>query len=107
MSKLQFISNFFFIDSVVIGNLNLDFDMATTDGSQHRGNTDKFASSGFFRNQDRYAMDDLESLIFSMWDIAGVPLVGNKPYGRTLSEYTKKQDAEAKVKVCQEILSFD
>lgn len=74
--------------------------MATTDGFQHKGHTEKFASSGFFRNQDRYAVDDLESLIFSMWDIAGVPLVEDKPYGRTLSEFTEKQDAEAKVKVC-------
>lgn len=73
--------------------------MATTDGFHHRGHTEKFASIAFFRNEDRFAMDDLESLIYSMWDIAGVPMVGNKPYGRTLSEFNKKQDAEAKVKV--------
>lgn len=80
--------------------MDLDFDMATTDGSQHRGNTEKFASSGFFLNNPRHSVDDLESLIFSMWDVAGVPLVEDKPYGRTLSQYPKKQDAEAEVKVC-------
>lgn len=48
--------------------------MATLNGGQNWGHTKMFASTAFHANRDRYPIDDLESLVFSMWYIAGIPL---------------------------------
>lgn len=74
--------------------------MATLNGKQNFGITEMFGSSGFFRRQDRYAIDDLESLVFSIWNVAGVPMdPSGKPDGLILAECTKIEDAELFVKV--------
>lgn len=78
----------------------LDFDMATLNGKHHFGNTEMFSSSGFFRKQHRYPIDDFESLVFSIWNIAGIPMDSSgKPDGLILAECTKIEDAEKFMKV--------
>lgn len=51
-----------------------DFDKAALNGKRTIDHSKVFASSGFYEGRDRYALDDMESLIFSMWYIAGIPL---------------------------------
>lgn len=74
--------------------------MATLNGRKHFGNTEMFSSSGFFRKQDRHSIDDFESLVFSIWNVAGVPMdPSGKPHGLILAECTNIEDAEKFVKV--------
>lgn len=62
--------------------------MATVNGNPSTDHSEMFASTGYYENRVRHAMDDLESLVFSMWYIAGIPLgISN--------EHT--QEAEGKV----------
>lgn len=77
-----------------------DFDSASFDDKQHRGFTARFASSNFFAKKPRHQIDDLESLVFSIWYIAGV-LGGPKPVpeGFVLSKCKKNGTAEAKMRV--------
>lgn len=52
----------------------LDFRLAATNGILDPGGfTKQFASSNVFAKQDRCAMDDMESLLFTIWYVAGVP----------------------------------
>lgn len=48
--------------------------MATVNGNLSKEHSEIFASTGYYENRIRNAMDDLESLVFSIWYIAGVPL---------------------------------
>lgn len=50
-----------------------DFDLATVNGDPQNGCTLKFASRNLFANKSRSAIDDLESLVYSMSFLAGVP----------------------------------
>lgn len=54
-------------------------------------------------------MDDMESLIFSLWYIAGVPLdrksffIFRQPLGKTLAECKKNGKAEEKILVSSKL----
>lgn len=85
----------------------VDFNIATLKGKQIQAGTLKFASANFFSlfsRKRRYAMDDLESLSYSMCHVAGIPLgewtwlfgVGI-PEGFLLSRYTDKKRATIRV----------
>ncbi|XP_031636953.1 uncharacterized protein LOC116349589 [Contarinia nasturtii] len=52
-----------------------DFDYATLDFGQTIGHSPIFASKNFYNSKNRYPMDDLESLCYSMWYVTGVPMV--------------------------------
>lgn len=55
--------------------LRSDFDLATLNcNTWFEGHTPRFASMNFYETKPRYPMDDIESLIYSMWFIAGVPI---------------------------------
>lgn len=54
--------------------MGTDFDTATLCGGQNRGHTKMFTSIAFYEYRDRYPIGDLQSLVFSMWYIAGIPL---------------------------------
>ncbi|XP_031624043.1 casein kinase I-like [Contarinia nasturtii] len=64
--------NIFLRDSnVFIG----DFGIATFKGAQNYRCTPTFASSSFHMKENaRYPIDDLESLVFTMWNIGNVPM---------------------------------
>ncbi|XP_031639386.1 casein kinase I-like [Contarinia nasturtii] len=51
-----------------------DFNLASINGSQKDGGTVQYASANLFAGRNRYAMDDLESLVYSLYSLAGVPL---------------------------------
>lgn len=57
-----------------------DFDLATLNGKQNDYATALYASKNFWQEKNRTAMDDLESLLYTMWSVAGVPVGG--PYGK-------------------------
>lgn len=89
--------------------MKIDFDQATLNGKQNMGNTAMWASSGYYGGKNRTAVDDLESLTFSMWYVAGVPVgrafVGNEqPEGFILSELKKTGKAEARMNVSRDII---
>lgn len=67
-----------------------DFDSAEVNGLRTVDHSKVFASSGFYEGRDRYAIDDLESLVFSMWYIAGIPL-------GTSNENAEKSETEGRV----------
>lgn len=77
-----------------------DFDLASFENQQLWGGTKLFASSNWFATprRNRHQIDDLESLIFSIWHVAGVPGDG-VPEGLVLSECKVNGTAEAKMKV--------
>lgn len=54
---------------------NLDFDYATLDFGQTIGHSPIFASQNFYKELSRYPMDDLESLVYSMWYVSGIHMV--------------------------------
>lgn len=73
--------------------------MAAVNGVENNGHTLLFASRNFFANKSRSAMDDLESLVYSISFLAGVPLDPGKnhqkfpdvlPEGYVLCENLKK-----------------
>lgn len=73
--------------------------MAAVNGAQNKGHTLLFASRNFFANKSRSAMDDLESLVYSISFLAGVPLEPGKnhepfpdvmPEGYVLCENLKR-----------------
>lgn len=51
-----------------------DFDLAAVNGVQNDGHTPMFASRNLFAKQSRCPMSDLESLVYSISYLAGVPL---------------------------------
>lgn len=69
--------------------------------------TPMFASSAYYDRLVRYSVDDLQSLAFSIWYIAGVPMGridGDEPEGRALSKSMKKGDAVSTMLVCIETI---
>lgn len=54
---------------------NLDFDISTIGDERTKHATQMYASSNFFENKEdpqRSSKDDLESLVYTMWSIAGI-----------------------------------
>lgn len=85
-----------------------DFNTATFFGHKAAGYTPKFVSSNHYLNENHgimYPKDDLESLIFSLWYIAGVPMdrpsfsIYCEPLGKTLAECKKNGNVEEKILV--------
>lgn len=91
------------------------FDLATTKGQKNEGHTLRFASAKFFSFNPfakRNPMDDIESLVYSMWHISGVPLgkwtwlFGTGiPEGFLLSR-CNKVEAAARVMVSRTFISY-
>lgn len=84
--------------------LRSDFDLGTLNGDQNKAHTSKFASMGFHEGRERSAMDDFQSLVLSIWHVAGIELGGSsdgsgEPEGFVLSEKGKIGEAESRVKV--------
>lgn len=80
--------------------------MATVNGSKCTGHSEMFASTGYYENRIRNAMDDLESLVFSIWYIAGIPLgISNEHIqeaeGKVLSREKKAGKAKERVLVSE------
>lgn len=71
----------------------VDFDMASVDGEEGKGFTLPFASSNLFDNKTRTAIDDIQSLIFSMWYIADME---GTTHGLDLSQMMEKDRKKAK-----------
>lgn len=87
---------------IIFSALQSDFNIATKNNEQNKGRTFLFASSNWFANKSRHSMDDLESLVFSIWSIACVP--GEKcdmqvPEGLVLFKYKENGMAAAKMLV--------
>lgn len=84
--------------------MKLDFDGASLNGGQSDISTPMYASSEFYAKRNRNAIDDMESLVFSMWYVAGVPVGqefvnGEQPEGYVLCECKKTGKAEARMQV--------
>lgn len=85
--------------------LKTDFNVATANGASGQGHSAWFASSKFYLNQTRHPMDDLESLVFSLWYVAGVQwdkpslLSLRRPEGLTLAECKINGTAHKKMTV--------
>lgn len=88
---------------------NIDFDISTIGAERTKHATAMFGSMNYFKNPDdphRTAMDDLESLVYSMWFIAGVErdryegksgqLDARTPEGLSLFASIKKEGPAAK-----------
>lgn len=79
-----------------------DFDISTLNGAYTNLRTIKFASSRWHDGEkQRYELDDLESLIFAMWDFAGC--IPDNPYGRGLLRSKNEKRAEIKVMVSRSV----
>lgn len=59
--------------------------------------TRKFGSLNYHQSQQRTAIDDLQSLVFSIWDVAGCE--SNEPYGTVILESIKTGKLRSEVKV--------
>lgn len=88
--------------------LDSDFDEAAIDGSNRSlGYSNMFASTGFYENRHQYPMDDLESLVFSIWYIASVPLgitneTVKQPEGQVFMKVKKAGKARERVLVSRD-----
>lgn len=84
----------------------IDFNSVSLDEKDRGGHTQQFASSNFFRYRPRVAMDDLESLVFSLWNVADIPrdkfVFFSKPEGETLAECKFNGTAKVKMEVSSE-----
>lgn len=78
-----------------------DFNLATPIGIQGGGYTYDYTSSNRYEGADRCSMDDLESLIFTMWHVAGFDF--SETYGELLVEQKKKEKAISWVTVSETI----
>lgn len=63
----------------------------------------------FHEGRERSAMDDFQSLVFTIWHVAGIELGGSsdgsgEPEGLVLSEKEKIGEAESRVKVSVQYL---
>lgn len=77
--------------------MRIDFDVASLNVHQNWGHTKKFASTAFYEIRDRYPIDDMESLVFSMWYIAGIPIGISNIFGkRTEGEVLMKMKRAGK-----------
>lgn len=81
--------------------------MATVNGSPSTGHSEMFASTGYYENRIRNAMDDLESLVFSIWYIAGIPLgISNEAEGKVLSREKKAGKAQERILVSEHFMQL-
>ncbi|XP_031638147.1 casein kinase I-like [Contarinia nasturtii] len=88
-----------------------DFDQSSLNGEKSLGNTPLFASANYFANKTRHPRDDLESLVYTIWFLAGVPMEMIKDEkspipafiriseGRALFENLKKGKTNARQKI--------
>lgn len=78
----------------------IDFDLATIKKQQTKGFTPLFASSNFYAERNRTAMDDLQSLVFTIWYVSGMPIDPSyDPEGMVLLGCEEKGLIEAKSKI--------
>lgn len=84
--------------------LKIDFNLATPlNYSGSTGCTPIFAPSNFYLNKTRTPVDDLESLVFSMWDLVNIPMdcvniyteLKGKKYSNRSRETRFKPEGEA------------
>lgn len=83
-----------------------DFDASTLNGNQNEYGTALYASKNYWLEKPRTAMDDLESLLYTMWSVAGVPVGGpdgNYPEGIEYLDRYLKYTADAWMMVCNEL----
>lgn len=73
----------------------LDFNLATLDGYQDLGHP-------MFKKKKRYPIEDLEALVYLMWEITGIGSLD--PMGYDLFKNDMKRTAESKVMVSNEII---
>lgn len=75
------------------------------DAQYPSGYNTMFCSSSIPANRFRYAIDDLESLVYSIWYVAGVPmdksLINNsfEPEGFIMYQSEKRGEVREKMKV--------
>lgn len=91
----------FFIHKIAYFSWNLDFDLSTLNETEGEGYTYNYASSNIFAKIDRCAMDDLETLVFSMWHVAGFDFA--EPFGSLLMQHKINNTATSWVKVSETI----
>lgn len=88
--------------------LKLDFDLATLNGDQNQARNFEFGSLGFHQGHESRAIDDFQSLVLTIWHIAGIQMGETttdgsaKPEGLVLCEKRKIGEAESRVKVSLE-----
>lgn len=91
---------------------NIDFNVASKDHQNYDAGhcSFPFASSGLYSQKIRTPMDDLESLVFSLWFVAGIEWdkhillpMERTPEGKTLAECKKNGNAKAKMIVSYKI----
>lgn len=81
-----------------------DFDIATLNGAYTNDGTLKYASSRYHDGKkQRYELDDLESLMYTMWELAGC--IGYKPYGLGLLQSKNENRVKSKVMVSKNLQS--
>lgn len=81
----------------------LDFDQANLNDEQRGGHTPMFASSNWYGLQNRYPMDDLQSLVFSIWYVADIPMSrssNEQAEGSILLDNLLEGTAKSKMMVC-------
>lgn len=91
---------------------NADFDISTVGDERNKHATQMYASLNFFKNPDdphRTSKDDLESLVYSMWAIAGIErdryegrsgsMDARKPEGFSLLNSLDREGAAARLVV--------
>lgn len=74
--------------------------------AQNDFGTEFFASANYFANRNRTAMDDVESLLYTMWSVSGVPMggpSGKYPEGKALLQSLNDGTQEAWMLVRSEI----
>lgn len=76
-----------------------DFDVSTLNGKAFWCYSSMFSSSSKYALKTRFAIDDLESLVYTMWYVAGFPMDPKKPEGSNLADFKNKGDAEAKAEM--------
>lgn len=84
--------------------MDLDFDLSALKGREDDDSfaTELFASSNYFQNEDRHPMDDIQSLVFSMWYVAGIPMSrspNEEPEGSILSDCIENGEAKSRMMV--------
>lgn len=75
-------------------------------GEQNDYGTAFFASSNYWADRNRTAMDDLESLMYTIWSVAGIPMggpSGKYPEGQKLAECLRDRVEGTYMKVRYEI----
>lgn len=84
-----------------------DFDIATLNGDQNEYGTEYFASRNYWDDRNRTAMDDLESLLYTMWSISSIPIGGPSgkfPEGKMLAQCMREKSEKAYLKVYNEMV---